>query len=111
MPIFVSFYIALNTRSTHQIHYYIRVSPNSYTHRPSSVQSSLYRVTLLSVMYISTVPHDSSFVNEPCVSMFCRLNHIIELLETGSVVDKQDMVVNLKYSIAVLDTLYIEETK
>lgn len=45
------------------------------------------------------------------IGYFSRLSHIIDLLENGSVVDRQDMVANLKYSIAVLDTLYIEETK
>lgn len=43
--------------------------------------------------------------------VFFRLQHIIDLLENDSIVDKRDMIKNLKYSIAVLDTLYIEETK
>ena len=43
--------------------------------------------------------------------VFFRLQHIIDLLENDSIVDKRDMIKNLKYSIAVLDTRYIEETK
>lgn len=40
-----------------------------------------------------------------------RLRHIIDLLECDSIINKHDLIKNLKYSISVLDTLYIEETK
>ncbi|XP_067934399.1 dual specificity calcium/calmodulin-dependent 3',5'-cyclic nucleotide phosphodiesterase 1B-like isoform X2 [Watersipora subatra] len=40
-----------------------------------------------------------------------RLQHVIELLNHGVIIDKDDLINNLKYSISVLDTLYIEETK
>lgn len=45
------------------------------------------------------------------IDVYFRLQHIIDLLETDSTVNKHDIIKNLKYSIAVLDTLYIEETK
>ena len=44
-------------------------------------------------------------------SVGCRLQHIIDLLENDNIIEKDDLIHNLKYSIAVLDTLYIEETK
>lgn len=41
----------------------------------------------------------------------CRLQHLIDLLEHNNGIDKEDMINNLKYSISVLNTLYIEETR
>ncbi|KAF6021717.1 PDE1C [Bugula neritina] len=44
-------------------------------------------------------------------SIYSMLQHIIDLLKTDGMVDKGDIIKNLEYSISVLDTLYIEETK